>query len=210
MIPEKMTDSGLGATACASDSQKCRGTIAPLISRAPAIRQNAAATKGESGRQIQQPDTAQQHVAADPVGHGESKGSFKRGRVQVISGQRKGRDTHHLEPHEQIEQIVGEHEPDYRRHEYQHHCVVPRAGCFEKTPGEDEIQRHEQCRENREHRARLIHHEGDPDHLAVPRRPAAKPIGEWSVRGRGQQQHTEDASENRGRNSDDVGHAARQ
>jgi hypothetical protein len=44
--PEKITETGLGATACASASQNWNGTIAPLIISAAATRQKAPATTG--------------------------------------------------------------------------------------------------------------------------------------------------------------------
>ena len=45
MTPEKSTQTGVGATACASASQKWKGTIAPLISSPVMIRTNATTTR---------------------------------------------------------------------------------------------------------------------------------------------------------------------
>ncbi len=49
MAPEKITETGLGATPCASGSQKWNGTCAPLISSPLASRAKAAAITGSSG-----------------------------------------------------------------------------------------------------------------------------------------------------------------
>ena len=148
-MPEKITDSGLGATACASDSQKCSGTIRALDQQRA---RNQAKRRGHqrrvriephkgfqcteiqcAGGQIQKPDPAQHHVAADAVRNGERQRPFQRGFIQVVCRQRKGGDAHHLEPHEQVEQVMGEREPDHRAEEHQHHGVEPRADLL-KNP----------------------------------------------------------------------------
>ena len=49
MTPENSTQTGVGATACASASQKWNGTIAPLIS-SPVMMSRKATTTSPSGR----------------------------------------------------------------------------------------------------------------------------------------------------------------
>ena len=46
IAPEKITDTGLGATACASASQRWNGTIAALVSNAAVSRTSTAASTG--------------------------------------------------------------------------------------------------------------------------------------------------------------------
>ena len=49
MTPENSTQTGVGATACASASQKWNGTMAPLISSAAMISRNATTTSRSAG-----------------------------------------------------------------------------------------------------------------------------------------------------------------
>ena len=49
ITPENSTHTGVGATACASASQKWNGTIAPLTSSPVMISRNAMTTRPDGG-----------------------------------------------------------------------------------------------------------------------------------------------------------------
>ena len=124
----------------------------PLISSAVASRQNAAMMTGivgpprhdrfASAREIEradagidQPDAAQHQVAADAVGDGEVERALQRRDCSArYAGQREGGDAHHLEPDEQVEQIVGQQKPIMAGQEHQHQNVEMRARPRRSSP----------------------------------------------------------------------------
>ncbi len=193
MTPENRTQTGVGATACASASQKWKGTIALLISKPEMISRKATTTRpsgrvaGEvpadlrhverPGAPVDQGDARQRQVGAHAVADGEVDRALDRPAfLRPVSGQGVGRHAHQLEPHEQVEDVAGEAETGHARQEDQHQDVVVVGDPLEIPPGKGHGRRHEdrgQAGQARAERSRL---EVDPDRDAVGGPESGEPV----------------------------------
>ncbi len=159
MTPENSTHTGVGATACASASQKWNGTIAALTSSPARISRNATTTSRSgvaggpgadlrhvqrAGAAVDQRDAGQRQVGANAVGDREVQRSLQRPAfLRPVGGQRVGRHAHQLEPDKQVEDVAGEAEPGHARQEDQHQRVVVGRHSLEVPPGEHHGSRHQ-------------------------------------------------------------------
>ena len=193
MTPDKSTQTGVGATACASASQKWKGTIAPLIRNPVMMRTKATTTSavgpgpGDGGADlghVQRPgapidygDAGQRQVGAHAIGDGEVQGALQRPAFfRPVCGEGVGRHPHELEPDEEVEDVAGEAEADHAGQEGQHEGVVVGGHLLEVTPGKDHGCGHEDGGQAGQPGAQRPGGEVDADGDPVGRAEAGEPV----------------------------------
>ncbi len=98
---------------------------------------------------VDQRDAREDQERADAVRHGEVQRAGERSLLlDVVGGQRVGRDAHELEEDEQVEQVAGQREPHRAREEQEHQRVEQRPDDAEVAEREDE-RHHEHGRDER-------------------------------------------------------------
>ncbi len=209
ITPEKSTQTGVGATAWASASQKWNGTIAPLTASPETIRTNDATTRPSAGRPassrpicaklrragpaVDQGDPHQDEEGTHAVDHREVQGAFERFLfLDLVARQRVRGHTHQLEEDEHVEQVTGQAEADHAGQEHEHQGVIDRPDRLEVAPRVDERGRREGCREAGQARAERIDDERDAQRNAVARLPVAGPGDDRSGSGAASEHDAED------------------
>ena len=191
---------GVGATACASASQKWNGTAAALTRRPVTTRTNAsrhqgvlaagvrvetrrrsAAKPSSPGARVQQADAQQRGVGAERVDDAEVQGALDgAGLLDAVAGQRVGDDAHQLEEDERVEQVAGQHEAAHARLEQQHQrgkrAGVAHRRFVEVPPGVARRRPRPAARSSGGHaESDAVADQHDADARAVVRAPAAQP-----------------------------------
>ena len=132
---------------------------------------------------------------------------FQGGASQGVAGEGEGGDAHHLEPDEQVEQVVGQAEADHAGHEQQRQDVEVGVDLVVIAPGEDQGGGEEQADEGGEGGAGRVDDEADAEHQAVARGPAAEPVDQRRVHAGLRHGQAGGGGGERGEDGDDVGQA---
>ena len=221
MTPENSTHTGVGATACASASQKWNGTMAALDQPSgddeherhhdQAVRPvpgEVLADLGHverAGAAVDDGDPGQGQVGADAVGDGEVQRALDRAAfLGPVGGQRVGRHAHQLEPDEHVEDVAGQAEPGHARQERQHQHVVVGGDPLEVPPGEDHARGDQHRGQAGQARAERPDLEVDADRDPVVRPEAAEPVDLVVVRDPDHDDHQQDGHHGAGRDGDRV------
>ena len=166
---------------------------------------------GERGKieraraRIDEPDAGQHHEAAERVGDREIERPADRRALELIGCEREGCDAHHLEPDEQVEEVVRQREADHRRHEQQHQHLEVRRDFLEIAPRENEAGGEEEADQGGDARRGTVGGKCNAERDAVPRHPAAEPDRDGKVSCTHGQRGTGEAGEQRGECGDDIG-----
>ncbi len=189
---------GVGATACASGSQKWKGTAAALTSSpvrrrtkeprtsasggAAGVECGADVAHGEfAGAGVEQGDAHEHGVGAEGVDDAEGEAALDGfGGLDAVAGEGVGDDAHEFEEDEGVEEVAGEDEAAHAGLEEEDEGGEGArvfAGWFvEVAPGVDEDGEDEEGDQGRRAEGEVVGVEDDADAVSVVRGPAAEPF----------------------------------